>query len=471
MIKKSLLAPVLTLCFVQVISTALITFIFPFVASLLLSMKIDEREVPIYAGWADSTISIADIICLPIHVRIIRHLPHRQLLVVTLIPSGGIAGLLGFCTSPWQLVALRGLTGLVHFGGFMSVIGLGEIVDEESRNEAFSWHAGGNAIGSMLGSVIGGYFSEPFGRVPVLAGVKLLQHYPYAAPGLLLCGTTILASAGVLLFVRETNHRHSAIVLPVDEAEDTPVANHLKGKLTTRTILRSRRFLQVSLAEFVNRACVFGCLALFSTAGKLSPAIGGLGLEISEIASVLSVTPLLTLINLLILFPYYSKHISLRLISAISSGCWLLPAAFFPIAAYYATHPTSGEGWVYGLWYVGQVGGMTWWTLKSLLLLRLYPHSDDRTLATGIIRLATNAGIITGAAGSTQMSSIASRFAAGTVGRQLAWIFLGGLAVITFAVGLSQPEMEEADPVLKLADSRPVDEETSLLGNDGEAAE
>jgi hypothetical protein len=29
-------------------------------------MKIDEREVPIYAGWADSTISIADIICLPI---------------------------------------------------------------------------------------------------------------------------------------------------------------------------------------------------------------------------------------------------------------------------------------------------------------------------------------------------------------------------------------------------------------------
>jgi hypothetical protein len=68
------------------------------------------------------------------------------------------------------------------------------------------------------------------------------------------------------------------------------------------------------------------------------------------------------------------------------------------------------------------------------------------------------------------MFSIASRFAAGTVGRQLAWIFLGGLAVLTFAVGLSQPEMEEADPVLKQANSGPVDEETSLLGNDGEGA-
>jgi len=36
-------------------------------------MKIDEREVPVYAGWADSTISIADIICLPI-VRFSGHL-------------------------------------------------------------------------------------------------------------------------------------------------------------------------------------------------------------------------------------------------------------------------------------------------------------------------------------------------------------------------------------------------------------
>jgi len=33
MIKKALLAPVLTMCFVQIISTALITYIFPFVAS------------------------------------------------------------------------------------------------------------------------------------------------------------------------------------------------------------------------------------------------------------------------------------------------------------------------------------------------------------------------------------------------------------------------------------------------------
>lgn len=46
----------------------------------------------------------------------------------------------------------------------------------------------------------------------------------------------------------------------------------------------------------------------------------------------------------------------------------------------------------------------------------------------------------------------------------MAWIFLGGLAAVTFAVGLSQPHMEEADLVLKLADASEADEERPLLG-------
>jgi hypothetical protein len=65
------------------------------------------------------------------------------------------------------------------------------------------------------------------------------------------------------------------------------------------------------------------------------------------------------------------------------------------------------------------------------------------------------------------MFSIASLHPAGSWGRQLAWICLGGLAVVTFAVGLSQPDMEEADPVLKLADSSEIDEERPLLGAQG----
>jgi hypothetical protein len=113
-------------------------------------MDIEEHGVPIYAGWADSAISIAIIMCLPL-VSQCHGLGDYALIsacstyppfppsissrVITLLLSGGIASIIGFCTSPWQLVALRVLTGVIHFGGFMSVIELGEIVDKESRNE------------------------------------------------------------------------------------------------------------------------------------------------------------------------------------------------------------------------------------------------------------------------------------------------------------------------------------------------
>lgn len=79
--------------------------------------------------------------------------------------------------------------------------------------------------------------------------------------------------------------------------------------------------------------------------------------------------------------------------------------------------------------------------------------------------------MITGSLGSTRMFSIATHYPVGTLGRQLAWIFLGGLAVLTFAVGLSQPKRKGADPILKLASSRPADEETSLFRNEEEDGE
>jgi hypothetical protein len=64
------------------------------------------------------------------------------------------------------------------------------------------------------------------------------------------------------------------------------------------------------------------------------------------------------------------------------------------------------------------------------------------------------------------MFSIASGFLEGPFGRQLAWIILGGWAIVVFAVGLSQPEMEGRDPILEHAAERRAGEETLLLRDD-----
>ena len=64
------------------------------------------------------------------------------------------------------------------------------------------------------------------------------------------------------------------------------------------------------------------------------------------------------------------------------------------------------------------------------------------------------------------MFSIASDYPAGTLGCQIAWMFLAGIAIFTFTIGLTQPKMEGPDPILEAASSRALDEETSLLENE-----
>lgn len=314
-------------------------------------MDVHERDVPIYAGWADSMISIADVIGLPIvssppshvtpltvlqHVRLIQRFSHRQLFVLTLQSSGTVAAVVGFCTSPWQLIALRGMTGLVHFGGFISTIALGGLVDEESRNEgqsasfaygfanhahpsAFSWRAAGSAIGSMSGSALGGLLAEPNGRVPILSDLQLFQIKPYAAPGVVLLLLSIIASGAVLLLVKEVSGLTNVTYLrpiPViwGEVGSVMIPSHqihrwdrpkellvlecccgvdVSGKSASRSLvscLTSRH--QVANGRQpdlrVCLSCSFGesrgkfSSEVQTTAGKLRPSIGGLGMEASH---------------------------------------------------------------------------------------------------------------------------------------------------------------------------------------------
>jgi hypothetical protein len=72
-------------------------------------------------------------------------------------------------------------------------------------------------------------------------------------------------------------------------------------------------------------------------------------------------TPLLTSINLIFLFPLYSDRISARWILIISSSAWILPAIFFPLATQTNFSGEAHQTPIYVLWYLGHAVGMTWW--------------------------------------------------------------------------------------------------------------
>jgi MFS family permease len=137
------------------------------------------------------------------HIKLIQWLPHRQLIIASLLFSGIVAALIGFSQHVWQILVLRGLTALFSFGGLLASITLGEVVKEETGNQAFSLFATATFLGAMLGSMVGGYMAEPQGRVPFLGRVRVFEERPYIAPGLIMGSLTIVCAIAIWGFVPE----------------------------------------------------------------------------------------------------------------------------------------------------------------------------------------------------------------------------------------------------------------------------
>lgn len=57
----------------------------------------------------------------------------------------------------------------------------------------------------MSGAAFSGYSAEPYGRVPLFGRMGILDRYPYALPGFVILGCSILSSLGVAFLVPEVS--------------------------------------------------------------------------------------------------------------------------------------------------------------------------------------------------------------------------------------------------------------------------
>lgn len=187
--------------------------------SVLLSLNVPPEKVATYSGLAESLVSFGDLVFLPLvsfttakhqrkanlqHIKLIQWFPHRYLIITSLLLSGAVASLMGFSTHIWQILALRTLTALFSFGGFLASIALGEVVKEEGGGgQAFSLFASATFLGAMLGSLVGGYMAEPVGRVSIFGRMEMFRNRPYIAPGLTMGVLTVLCALAIWVLVPE----------------------------------------------------------------------------------------------------------------------------------------------------------------------------------------------------------------------------------------------------------------------------
>lgn len=126
-------------------------------------------------------------------------------MTISLLLSGVVAASMGFSKHIWQILLLRSLTALFSFGGFLASISLGEVIktEGEGSGQAFSLFASATFLGAMLGSSVGGYVAEPYGRVPILGTVEIFREKAYVAPGLIMGGLAVLCALAIWFLVPE----------------------------------------------------------------------------------------------------------------------------------------------------------------------------------------------------------------------------------------------------------------------------
>jgi MFS family permease len=190
------MAVLLLVVFVNLVGFGILMPILPFYAQ---SFHAPAWQVT----WAFSAFSIGNFFAEPVWGRLSDRIGRRPILIGTIAASGLGFVALAFAPSIWAVLAIRLVTGLTT--GNLSTIQsyIADITPEQHRSGRIGLLGAAFALGFVAGPALGGLLARP-----QLGGAGF--HPPLFIAG----GLSLLAAAGVALFVRESRARQTAAAQP-----------------------------------------------------------------------------------------------------------------------------------------------------------------------------------------------------------------------------------------------------------------
>lgn len=168
----------------------------PFLPLFLFDLGVADGAVNLWAGVVHSSAFLVGAIMAPLWGMLADKYGKRKMVIRAGLSLAFIYALIAFVQTPWQLVGVRMMHGLV--GGFVPASM--SIVASIAPKEKLSWSLGimqaGTMTGGILGPLFGGLLAEAFGlrRSFIAAGVIIL-----------------IASIAVIVWVREGKPEEKAM--------------------------------------------------------------------------------------------------------------------------------------------------------------------------------------------------------------------------------------------------------------------
>ncbi|KAJ1670184.1 hypothetical protein GGF38_001697 [Coemansia sp. RSA 25] len=279
------------------------------------------KDISYYASMLFVSLSISQTLTVMYWGRLSDRIGRRPVLIFGLIGTLAVSILFGVCKTLTMALLVRLASGVFAGNGAVMKSAMAEIADDTNRSRMMallplSWN-----FGSMVGSGIGGVFSNPATQLPGLfGGSKLFIYFPYLLPCLI--GSTVAAFGliAALFNFKETLIRPTQSANEDSAGEQTEAASGSRTEITpllaqTTTLAvapvkqNSMKSLLTPLVIRVMATNAMMCFAynmcdqLYPIFAATDPRDGGLGLDPRSIGWSLGVEGIVVVYIQLVVYP------------------------------------------------------------------------------------------------------------------------------------------------------------------------
>ncbi|KAJ2456119.1 hypothetical protein GGF42_003300 [Coemansia sp. RSA 2424] len=299
------------------------TLILPFMYKMIEDFGVADspKDISYYASMLFVSLSISQTLTVMYWGRLSDRIGRRPVLIAGLIGTLAVSILFGVCKTFTMALLVRLAAGAFAGNAAVMKSAMAEIADDTNRSRMMAllpltWN-----FGSMVGSGVGGVFSNPATQFPGLfGGSKLFIYFPYLLPCLI--GSTVAAFGliAALFNFKETLIRPTQSANEESVSEQTGTASGSRTEITPllaqTTALAivpakqsSMRSLLTPLVVRVMATNAIMCFAynmcdqLYPIFAATDPRDGGLGLDPRSIGWSLGVEGIVVVYIQLVVYP------------------------------------------------------------------------------------------------------------------------------------------------------------------------
>ncbi|KAF9648058.1 MFS general substrate transporter [Thelephora ganbajun] len=323
-----------TICLVRLLEPIGFTQLFPYINEMVVNLNMidDPSKVGFISGLVESVFAIFQLISIYHWAKISDVVGRRPIVLLGAIGMGLMTFLFGFSRNLTYMLITRSIHGF--FAGNIAVVHsvLGELSDPTNQAVILPIYALCWPLGVIIGPMLGGTFSNPADKFPLL-DVPLLRQYPYAMPCLASAAFSAFGATLAYFLMEET--------LPSKAKQAPKPSKKAKsyGSVPFPPTAASLSARELFAIPFLQSLIVSGFALSFISAAfdaifvlfAYTPIeVGGLAFSASQIGYSLSIAGCLSCFIQLFITPILLRRFSCAKMYHVCMSFWFLPFVVLP---------------------------------------------------------------------------------------------------------------------------------------------